>query len=76
MKFAQWLELREMRSTGGYANSVGAGQVFLHTINNVAADDGFKSLRSKYMAGSTKTRSKHDIDSLFKKTKKKKKFDK
>jgi len=70
MKFTNWIKLREMKSTGGYANSVGAGQVFQHTINNMASNDGFNKLKSKYSAGSEKDLPKYNINSLFKKNKK------
>lgn len=70
MKFTKWLQLKEIRRSGGYANSIGSGQVFTHQMNNVASDDGFKKLRSKYMAGSEKDHSKYNVDSLFKKKKK------
>jgi hypothetical protein len=52
LSFLQWLE--------------NAGEVNLTNLSNVAADDAFKQLRSKYMAGNVPQRGKtFDPDKKF-----------
>ena len=60
LTFSQWVEQN-------------AGAVDQANLTNVAADDGFKRLRSKWQAGNLPQREKEcDADKLFGKKKKQK----